>query len=102
MVMQNDYESEYSQKRASFESRQNTLSGKDKKWPPSPPPSPSLKRYSVETPKYRTVKTPRSFQSEEDEVVTPRDDEGFSKDALNQARARLRRLNTGSPRSPHA
>lgn len=88
-------------KRSSFESRQNSMSGKNKKWPPSPPPSPSLKRYTVETPKFRRVE---SRKLEDGETVMIEDD--LSKDSLTQARSRLRRLNTGSdsprtPRSPH-
>ncbi|KAF7804247.1 putative HVA22-like protein g [Senna tora] len=91
-----------SDKRASFESRQNSMSGKNKKWPPSPPPSPSIKRHTVVTPKYRTIKT---RPDEEGETITFRDGEDdLSKDSLTQARARLRRLNTGtgSPRTPQS
>lgn len=73
----------------------NSAVGKIKKSPPSPPPSPSLKR--VETPKFRSV---RLQQFQDDDVL--KDGEEGSKDALNQARARLRRLNPGSPRSPHS
>ncbi|KAK4272687.1 hypothetical protein QN277_021206 [Acacia crassicarpa] len=76
----------------------NSTVGKIKKSPPSPPPSPSLKR--VETPKFRSVRLQQ--QMEEDVVVLKEGEEGYSKDALNQARARLRRLNAGSPRSPHS
>ncbi|XP_054800924.1 putative HVA22-like protein g isoform X2 [Prosopis cineraria] len=79
-------------------SEDNSAVGKIKKSPPSPPPSPSIKR--VETPKFRSVRV--HHQVLEDDVILKEGEEGYSKDALNQARARLRRLNTGSPRSPHS
>lgn len=105
-------------KRSSFENRQNIMSGKNKKWPPSPPSSPSIKRNTVETPKPRTVKTHldsktqnlqvEEEEEEEEEAVKPEPmtlkegEDEHTKDSLSQARARLRRLNTGSPRTPHS
>ncbi|CAL0317020.1 unnamed protein product [Lupinus luteus] len=101
------------QQSSSFKLKQSSSISKSKKWPPSPPSSPSIHRNISETPKSRIVEVDLDFQteySEEDEAILEPEpvtiDEGQDvshvnvKDRINRARARLRKIDSQNSRTP--
>jgi hypothetical protein len=96
--------------------KQNSSLSKSKKWPTSPPSSPStINRHISEAPKSHTVRAnvvdaQTEYMDEvEDEAWDPEPnstDDGQDeprvsvKDRINRARARLRKLDSQNPRTP--
>lgn len=97
--------------------KQNSSLSKSKKWPTSPPASPStiINRHTSATQKSQTthvnvVEAQSEYYEEEEDTWESNKDEGQEqdesrvsvsvKDRINRARARLRRLDTQNPRTP--
>ncbi|XP_027363258.1 putative HVA22-like protein g [Abrus precatorius] len=81
--------------------KQSSSLSKSKKWPPSPPSSPSIATI------HRKISETQKSQTEEEEAWEPEpvtiDGEAVSvRERINSARARLRRIDTQNPRSPRS
>lgn len=103
---------------SSFQMKQNSTLSKSKKWPTSPPSSPSSAvhrhTHTPEIPKTQTTEVNVDSQTEvwkeeEEEAWDPepvtieegqKDSRVSVKDRINRARARLRKLDSQNPQTP--